>query len=92
MLPRLALNAAWAAGFKKFVMASIDPYSETWATVKGHCEHEIAQLQIRLEAFGIAPGETEHLRGRIQSFRAILKLTEPSSLPPDAFKDTAEED
>jgi hypothetical protein len=55
----------------------IDISSETWATVKKHCQEIIERQTEALIRGGRPAGEYDSARGEIAVARAILSLAEP---------------
>jgi hypothetical protein len=55
----------------------IDQHTATWLAVKGKCDAEIALALTRLETAGLGLAETEHERGQIRAYRAILAMVKP---------------
>ena len=56
---------------------SIEVFSETWRTVRDHCQARIKMHHQILETVGLSQQESEASRGAIQELREILQMAEP---------------
>lgn len=63
-------------------MSEIDPDSATWRAVREWAEGRLRMQRAQLEQRGLPADETEACRAAIEELEALLKLTQPSRLPP----------
>jgi len=55
------------------ILNDVDLKSQAWIKITGHCEDEIARLQVVNEASGRSQTATEFTRGEIHALRGILQ-------------------
>ena len=66
---------------------AINPKSPEWLAVEAWAKPRLESAQRELEAVGLPAGATEMLRGRILELKALLKLPNPSRIPPQMPQD-----